>query len=122
MTEELSDDSSENLDRFIVEAIENSCVWGLQGPEGWALCASEKYDNSDVMPLWSSEAFARVHCVDDWQAYAPVAIEMEEFLEDWLPGMHEDVLLVGVNWNIELEGEEMEPLDLLEEFEQELQS
>jgi hypothetical protein len=121
LSEELSDDSSENLDRFVIEAIESSCIWGLQGPDGWALCASEKYEGSDVMPLWSREDFARVHCVDDWHAYAPIAIELEEFLEDWLPGMHEDVLLVGVNWNLELEGEEMEPLDLLEEFEQELQ-
>ncbi len=44
----------------------------------------------------------------------------EEFLDDWLPGMHSDVLLVGVNWNVDLEGAEIEPLDLLEEFEAEL--
>jgi hypothetical protein len=45
---------------------------------------------------------------------------MEEFLDDWLPGMHSDVLLVGINWNLDLEGDEIEPLDLLEEFESEL--
>lgn len=118
---ELSNDFSENIDRFIVEALENGCVWGLQGAEGWALCDSEKHDNTDVMPLWSQESFARFHCQDDWQNYQPVAIELEEFLEDWLTGMHEEVLLVGVNWNEEMEGEELEPLDLLEEFEQELQ-
>lgn len=118
---ELSDDFSENIDRFIVEAIEYGCVWGLQGEEGWALCSSEKHDDTDVIPLWSQEEFARLHCQDDWQGYTPVVIELEEFLEDWLPGMHEDVFLVGLNWNAELEGEEMEPLDLLEEFEQELQ-
>ena len=117
---ELTDDFSENIDRFIVEALENGCVWGLQGDEGWALCDSEKHDDTDVIPLWSQESFAQVHCQDDWQHYKPVAIELEEFLEDWLPGMHEDVLLVGVNWTSELEGEEMEPLDLLEEFEEEL--
>jgi hypothetical protein len=119
---ELSDDFSENIDRFIVEAMENGCVWGLQNDEGWALCASEDHDDVDVMPLWSQESFAHIHCRDEWAGYVPVAIELEEFLEDWLPGMHEDVLLVGVNWNEELEGEEMEPLDLLEEFEQELQA
>jgi hypothetical protein len=119
MTTELSDDVDESLDQFIVEAIEQGCVWGLQGPEGWALCASEKYENSDVMPLWSRDEFARVHCQEDWQDYTPVPIELEELLDDWLPGMHEDVLLVGINWNADLEGEEMEPLDLLEEFEHE---
>jgi hypothetical protein len=50
-----------------------------------------------------------------------VAIDLEEFLDDWLPGMHNDVLMVGVNWNADLEGQEMEPLDLLEEFESELE-
>jgi hypothetical protein len=120
MTEPLSEDDTENLDRFIVEAIEQGCVWSLQGPEGWALCSSEKYDNTDVMPFWSQEGFAQVHCQEDWKDYVPVAIELEEFLEDWLSGMHEDVILVGANWDAELEGVEIEPLDLLEEFDKEL--
>lgn len=121
MIEPLSDNDSENLDRFIVESIEHGCVWGLQGPDGWALCGSEKYENTDVIPFWSQESFARVHCQEDWKDYEPVAVELEEFLEDWLTGMHEDVILVGVNWDEELEGVEMEPLDLLEEFDQELE-
>jgi hypothetical protein len=119
-TDPLSDDPAENLDRFIVEAMELGCVWGLEGPDGWALSASEAHDDVDVMPFWSQEGFARAHCQDDWKDYTPVAIELVEFLEDWLPGMHEDVLLVGINWNEELEGEEIEPLDLLEEFELEM--
>jgi hypothetical protein len=119
-TEPLSDDFAENLDRFIVEAMELGCVWGLEGADGWALSASEAHDDVDVMPFWSQESFAQAHCQDDWQHYKPVAVDLVEFLEDWLPGMHEDVLLVGVNWNAELEGEELEPLDLLEEFEGEM--
>lgn len=119
-TDPLSDDPAENLDRFIVEAMELGCVWGLEGPDGWALSASEAHDDVDVMPFWSQESFALAHCQDDWEIYKPVAIDLVEFLEDWLPGMHEDVLLVGINWNIELEGEELEPLDLLEEFEAEM--
>ncbi len=120
MTSEDIDDYADALDRFVVEALDSGCIWGLEGPEGWALCASDKYDTSDVMPLWSDESSARAHCREEWVDYQPVAIELEEFLDDWLPGMHEDVLLVGVNWNDELEGEEMEPLDLLEEFQEEM--
>jgi hypothetical protein len=45
---------------------------------------------------------------------------LEEFLDDWLTGMHEDVLLVGVNWGESLEGEDFEPLDILHEFEKAL--
>jgi Protein of unknown function (DUF2750) len=118
--EPLGDDPAENLDRFIVESMERGCVWGLQGSDGWALSESETRDGVDVMPFWSQEHFAQMHCQDDWEDYHSVAIELEEFLEDWLPGMHEDVMLVGVNWNAELEGDELEPLDLLEEFEEEI--
>lgn len=117
----LSEDPAENFDRFIVEAMENGCVFGLEGPEGWALCPSDKYENSDVMPLWSTLDLAQVHCREEWADYQPVAIELEELLDEWLPGMHDDELLVGVNWDSALEGEEYEPMDLLEEFEQELE-
>ncbi len=117
--EELSENFNENVDRFVVETIEHNCLWGLEGPDGWALCASEKHDEIDVMVLWSARELAEIHCRDDWKDYRAVAISLEEFLEDWLTGMHADVLLVGVNWDDELEGDEWEPLDLLEEIQQE---
>ena len=118
--ENLTDDLIENFDRFIVEGLQQGCVWGLQGSTGWALSPSEKYATTEVMPLWSQKVFAQCHCVDEWSAYEPVAIALAEFLEDWLPGFHEDEVLVGINWNSQMEGEEVEPLDLLCEFESEL--
>ena len=117
----LSDDLQENLDRLVVECLENGCVWGLQDTDGnWSLVSSIDNDSIDVIPFWSAEDLAQALCTGDWDVYKPVAIELEEFLDDWLPGMHADVLMVGINWNTELEGQEMEPLDLLEEFEAEL--
>ena len=117
----LSDDLQENFDRLIVECLEQGCIWWLQdATENWALVGSTDHDDIDVIPFWSSTLLAEELCVGDWDVYKPVAIEIEEFLDDWLPGMHSDVLLVGVNWNVDLEGAEIEPLDLLEEFEAEL--
>ena len=118
--EPLSDNIEENFDRFIVEAIDTGCIWGLEGPEGFALCPSEKNDEVDVMPFWSQPEFAKAHCADEWADYKPVPVSLEEFLDDWLPGMHEDVYLIGINWTADMEGEEQEPLDLLEEIEGEL--
>ena len=117
----LSDDLQENLDRLVVECLENGCIWGLQDQEGnWSLASSMDNDSIDVIPFWSDQRMAQALCTGDWEVYKPVAIEMEEFLDDWLPGMHSDVLMTGINWNEDLEGQEMEPLDLLEEFEAEL--
>jgi len=119
--EPLSDDFEENYSRFIAEALDYGCVWGLEGAEGWALCPSEKYDKTDVMPFWSQPEFAQQHCQDEWSEYQVVPVAVDEFLEEWLPGMHEDVFLVGVNWNEGMEGLEVEPLDLLQEIERELE-
>lgn len=117
-TTTLSADFDENYATFIADAFATGCVWGLESPEGFALCSSNNNDEIDVMPFWSQPEYAKQHCIDDWQHYQPVAIALEELLDDWLTGMHEDVTMVGVNWNSELEGLEVEPLDLLEDFDQ----
>ena len=121
MTEPLSDDLDQNYDQFIAEAIDLGCVWALEGEDGFALCPSVDNDELDVMPLWSQPEYAEAHCKDEWSVYEPVPISLEELLDDWLPGMHSDVLLVGVNWNTDLEGLEIEPLDLMEDIDQEAQ-
>lgn len=113
----LSDNLDENFARFLSEAEDTGCVWGLEGEEGFALCPSNVSETVDVMPLWSQPEFAQVHCIDEWKGYKPVPISLEELLDEWLPGMHDDTLLVGINWTESMEGDEVEPLDLLEEFE-----
>ncbi len=37
-------------------------------------------------------------------------------MKNWLSGMNEDNLLVGVNWNVKLIGLEVEPVDLFKEL------
>lgn len=112
----LGEDFDANYECFIADAIHTGCVWGLEGPEGWALCPSVVNDKLDVLPLWSQPDYASVHCVDEWSHYQVVAIALDELLDDWLPGLHEDLTRVGINWNAAMEGDEMEPLDLLEDI------
>jgi hypothetical protein len=119
----LSNNHEENHRLFFEEAVSTGCVWGLQhSDESWALSASEKHPDTNVMPFWSQPEYAQCHATDDWADHEVVAISLEEFLEDWLLGMHNDVVLVGINWDAELEGEEHEPLDVLDTFENEFLS
>lgn len=111
----LSEDFDDNYELFIEEALATGCVWGLENSEGWALCPSLKNEDLDVIPLWSQPEYAQLHCREEWQDYEVVPIALDELLDDWLPGLHEDLILVGTNWNNELEGLEVEPLDLLED-------
>jgi hypothetical protein len=118
----LTTNLQENYDRLIIESLEQGCIWGLRdGDDNWAMVESSIDPKIGVIPFWSNQDLAAQLCADEWAIYTPVAIAMEEFLDDWLIGMHEDVLRVGINWNTDLEGQELEPLDLLEEFESELE-
>ncbi|WP_020558565.1 DUF2750 domain-containing protein [Thiofilum flexile] len=108
-------------DAFIVDVKQNGQVWGLNSEDGWATCPSAFFEETDVIPFWSTEAAARGHCSEEWSGYQPEAISLEEFVTDWLPGMHEDDLLIGPNWDEELEGLEIEPQDLAAELGQGLE-
>ncbi|MBC6906381.1 DUF2750 domain-containing protein [Saccharophagus sp. K07] len=121
MSEQLGDDFDQNYVKFLSDAIETGCVWALESDEGFALCASINNEEIDVMPMWSQPEYAESHIEGEWKNYRAVPIALEELLEDWLPGMHEDLTLVGPNWNSDLEGDEVEPLDLLEDFEENLE-
>ncbi len=110
------EDPEQIYEGFLARAIETGCVWGLECDTGWALSPSSTSEKIDVMPLWSRPEEAQQHCRDEWLSYRVVPIALEELLDEWLPGMHHDVLLVGIDWNEDLAGEEVEPLDLLEDF------
>ncbi|MEN9433675.1 MAG: hypothetical protein RLZZ422_1264 [Pseudomonadota bacterium] len=109
-------------DAFIAEVKQTGQVWGLNSDDGWATCPSAFFEETDVIPFWSNEAAAKLHCTEEWSHYQPEAISLNEFLTDWLPGMHEDDIMVGPNWDEELEGLEIEPQDLAAELDDSIQA
>ncbi len=112
----LTADLNANYQRFIESILESGQVWGLQSEEGWVVVDSTEFEESEVMPFWSDEAYAKNHCVGEWAEFRPVAMDLEEFVEDWLVGMAEDGILVGPNWNDDLEGLEVEPEEVAQQL------
>jgi hypothetical protein len=107
-------------DAFIAEIKQTGEVWGLcTDDDDWAVCASSAYEDTDVMPFWSNQAAAKAQCVGEWAVFHAHAIPLEDFINDWLPGMHEDDVLIGPNWDENLEGLEIEPADVALELEDE---
>lgn len=80
----LTDNLDANFQLFIEEVRESGQVWGLRYGEDWVVCRSAEFEDADVMPLWSAEGDARLHCVDEWADYEPEVIELEEFLDIWI--------------------------------------
>jgi hypothetical protein len=105
------------IEPFIQQILARGEVWVLGDDEGCAQCDSSLEDGSTVLLFWHSASAARACATDDWADFDPQKIELEEFLEDWLPGMIEDGVSVGLDWTPDLEGEEIDPELVLEALE-----
>lgn len=108
--------SESNYRRFIERISESGEVWGLESKDGWAYCPSNEYEDTDVLVFWSDRASAQRHAHDDWSDHHPAKISLEDFVDQWLQGMHEDGALVGPDWDDQLHGLEVEPHELAAEL------
>jgi hypothetical protein len=112
------------LKTFLSDVKSTQLFWALQekSEEDWVVLDSINFENTDVMPLWSSEELAQKHCIDEWQQYVPTKITLSDWLEFWLEDLSEDGVIVGINWQEESnKAEESEYLELdLAEFSQAL--
>ena len=108
---------SAQLYQFVRQGLVGGCVWGLRSDEGdWGVTRSNVENVLEVMPFWTNQDDAEKVCCEEWRVYSATAIDLEEFLEDWLPGIHKDCMQVGINWCSDLRGDEVAPLDLMEVF------
>jgi hypothetical protein len=107
----------EAVERFILQCGEAERVWGLQDSDGsWAICESQKESSLDVLLVWSDQKLARERAVAEWAGFKPVSIDLQEFVDQWLRGMHYEGGLVGPNWDAELSGAEIKPAELAKRF------
>jgi hypothetical protein len=92
--------------------------WALQdkASEDWVVLDSVNFEETEVMPVWSSESLAALHCCDEWQDYVPTVITLAEWLEFWIEDLKEDNVIIGINWPVEGDCVEVE----LSEFSQAL--
>jgi len=95
------------LTTFLADVKNKQSFWALQEKSGedWVVLDSINFENTDVMPLWSAEDLAQLHCVDEWEDYVPTEITLSDWLEFWLEDLSEDGVIVGINWQEEAESE-----------------
>jgi len=101
-----------NYQIFVQQSRQYAHVWGLENDDGWVICDSSEFEETEVMPFWSSKKLAKQHSVGEWSGYQPSEINLDEFIDHWLKGMIDDNVMIGPNWNEELEGLEIDPLDM----------
>ncbi len=104
---------------FFAQVKSSQTLWALQdtATQGWVIIDSENYEETDVMPLWSSAEEAQQQCVETWSNYQPAAISIAQWLEFWVEDLAEDHVMIVINWQPESpENNELE----LTEFSQQL--
>ncbi|MBD8511486.1 DUF2750 domain-containing protein [Photobacterium sp. WH77] len=113
----LTADVQANAELFFTESKETHVVYGLCNEEGdWLSVDSSEFEESEVMPFWSTEADAKFHCVEEWAEFQPSQLPLDVFVQDWMITLSEEGVLVGLNWNQELEGAEMEPQEVAKQY------
>lgn len=81
---------------FIKKVVDSEEIWALYD-DGWATTT----DNAGriLIPFWPKKEFAKVCAIDSWENYKPEKIDLEEFINDWLPGMKKDGHIPSIFWN-----------------------
>lgn len=107
--------------KFIDEVCENGVVWGLKSSDGYASMDSNNYEDDDGSPIqvacfWSNEKLAEDCQNEHWKNKEVRAIKLFRFLESWCVGTFDDNLMMGTNFDVELIGQENNPIELAYEI------
>lgn len=83
----------ERYKHFVKLIVDWEAVWGLY-QNGWALAATS--EEKTVFPVWPAEEYAALCAKDEWEEYEPSSIDLNDFIEELLPNLKNDGVLVGV--------------------------
>jgi hypothetical protein len=84
---------------FRREAGREGRVFSIRDPEGMPAPAGD--DGRRAVPFWSKPTRAGrvVDQVAAYRGFEVLAVDVDEWLDQWLPRLEKDGMLVGVNWS-----------------------
>jgi Protein of unknown function (DUF2750) len=93
-------------------------TWGLKDDNGWIVRGSDS--NEETFPLWPHATFARLCAHGTWEGAVPERISLDDLLDDLLPLLEEDAIVVEVFPTPEGPGTVTTARELRQELEREL--
>ena len=82
---------------FIKKVVDYEEVWSLSNDEGWV---SSKGDDGGLrLNFWPTKEHADLCAVKEWKGSTAESIELEDFIENWLPGMKKDGINASIFYN-----------------------
>ena len=85
--------SEERYKHFIKVVADWENVWGLYN-DGWALSGTDCGET--VFPVWPAKEYAELCAKNEWSEYEACSFSLEDFINEILPTLISDSVLVGV--------------------------
>ncbi|PTY77790.1 hypothetical protein B5V89_13415 [Heyndrickxia sporothermodurans] len=103
---------------FIKKVADFEEVWGLYDG-GWAM--TEDSEGNQLVPFWPKREFADLCNEENWEGYKPKKIDLDVFIDKWIPGMKNDGSKIAIFW-YNNDSIVVDPERLLSDLEEELEN
>lgn len=80
---------------FIKKVVDNEELWLLRDEEGWASLGD---DSNEYLPLWPKKEFAEICISEEWNGYYAEAVDLEEFIDEWIDDLMRDNVRLTLMW------------------------
>lgn len=86
-------DAQGRYEYLLKKVADQEAIWSLWS-NGWALAGDNA--GQEAVPVWPHPAYAAACAKDKWQGFEPKQIELDAWMQRWLPGIKRDGRLVAV--------------------------
>lgn len=81
------------VEHFIKRTVDHQEVWGIRKGD-WALSANSS--GVTVFQVWPFDDYAQLCCVGEWADCVPASMELDFFIDTFVPNLCEQGIAVGV--------------------------
>lgn len=103
---------------FVKKVADQQVLWSLWHADGWALAGDSL--GRQLVPVWPHEKFAELCARDAWAGYVPKSLDINIWIERWIPGMQRDGRFVVVFPISGDQGAAVDPVKLGKDLQEEL--
>jgi Protein of unknown function (DUF2750) len=111
--------ASRRYEYFVKRAASHGELWGLRGEGGWVV--AEDDEGNQHFPVWPHQRFAQALAEGLWEGEKPVSIDIDEWVDAWLPNLERDGMRVAVFQTPDDKGVGVSPERLKTDLEAELE-